>query len=310
MPENNIVPSQSEAESLRLEIMRLRAEVLDLTAERDRLKYRVCPAILADYNRRIGQIELEIMEAVLRVRKLRRMIEVLQAARNRGEDPDYEEAVRTADSEYRAYEQEVHEKAEEYRNRFFPPRPGICSEEYRNASAGRTYGQADSDGNQDTENGEEEDQQGADKYDREDKEELGALYRRIMKELHPDVNPDITPEELDLLHQAMEAYKNGDIETLRKIAAILDGRSIEDKVIEEVDQLRRIRDDLAFLKESLLAEIEDIKTSFPYTLKDFLNNKEAVRKKQEELRETLARWQEQEKVLQERLDQLHTAGSI
>ena len=294
MPKNNIVPSRSEAESLRLEIMRLRAEVLDLTAERDRLKYRVCPAILADYNRRIGQIELEIMEAVLRVRKLRRMIEVLQAARNRGEDPDYEEAVRTADSEYRAYEQEVHEKAEEYRN----------------ASAGRTYGQADSDGNQDTENGEEEDQQGADKYDREDKEELGALYRRIMKELHPDVNPDITPEELDLLHQAMEAYKNGDIETLRKIAAILDGRSIEDKVIEEVDQLRRIRDDLAFLKESLLAEIEDIKTSFPYTLKDFLNNKEAVRKKQEELRETLARWQEQEKVLQERLDQLHTAGSI
>ena len=294
MPENNIVPSRSEAESLRLEIMRLRAEVLDLTAERDRLKYRVCPAILADYNRRIGQIELEIMEVVLRVRKLRRMIEVLQAARNRGEDPDYEEAVRTADSEYRAYEQEVHEKAEEYRN----------------ASAGRTYGQADSDGNQDTENGEEEDQQGADKYDREDKEELGALYRRIMKELHPDVNPDITPEELDLLHQAMEAYKNGDIETLRKIAAILDGRSIEDKVIEEIDQLRRIRDDLAFLKESLLAEIEDIKTSFPYTLKDFLNNKEAVRKKQEELRETLARWQEQEKVLQERLDQLHTAGSV
>ena len=281
MPENNIVPSQSEAESLRLEIMRLRAEVLDLTAERDRLKYRVCPAILADYNRRIGQIELEIMEVVLRVRKLRRMIEVLQAARNRGEDPDYEEAVRTADSEYRAYEQEVHEKAEEYRN----------------ASAGRTYGQADSDGNQDTENGEEEDQQGADKYDREDKEELGALYRRIMKELHPDVNPDITPEELDLLHQAMEAYKNGDIETLRKIAAILDGRSIEDKVIEEVDQLRRIRDDLAFLKESLLAEIEDIKTSFPYTLKDFLNNKEAVRKKQEELRETL-------------LDQLNTAASM
>lgn len=293
MPENCIVPSGTEAESLRIEIMRLRSEVLDLTAERDRLKYRVCPAILADYNRRIGQLELEIMEAVLRARKLRRMIEVLQAARNRGEDPDYEEAVRTADSEYRAYEQEVHEKAEEYRN----------------ASAGRSCGQAASD-EEDTENGEEEDLQGADRYDREDKEELGALYRRIMKELHPDVNPDITPEELDLLHQAMEAYKNGDIETLRKIAAILDGRSIEDKVIEEVDQLRRIRDDLAFLKESLLAEIEDIKTSFPYTLKDFLNNKEAVRKKQEELRETLARWQEQEKVLQERLDQLHTAGSV
>ena len=261
MPENNIVPSQSEAESLRLEIMRLRAEVLDLTAERDRLKYRVCPAILADYNRRIGQIELEIMEVVLRVRKLRRMIEVLQAARNRGEDPDYEEAVRTADSEYRAYEQEVHEKAEEYRN----------------ASAGRTYGQADSDGNQDTENGEEEDQQGADKYDREDKEELGALYRRIMKELHPDVNPDITREERDLLHQAMEAYRNGDLETL---------------------------------KESLLAEIEGIKTSFPYTLKAFLNDREAVRKKQEELRKTLAQWQEQEKVLQERLDQLNTADSM
>ena len=292
MPENTIVPSGTEAESLRIEIMRLRAEVLDLTAERDRLKYRVCPAILADYNRRIGQLELEIMEAVLRVGRLRRMIEVLQAARNRGEAPDVEEAARTADSEYRAYEQEVHEKAEEYRN----------------ASAGRTSGQADSDGQEDAGSGEEEDRQGADRYDREDKEELGALYRRIMKELHPDVNPDITQAELDLLHQAMEAYRNGDIETLRKIAAVLDGRNIEDKVIEEIDQLRRIRDDLAFLKESLRTEIETIKTTFPYTLKTFLNDREAVREKQEELRETLARWQEQEKVLQERLDQLKAAG--
>ena len=33
-----------------------------------------------------------------------------------------------------------------------------------------------------------------------------------------------------------------------------------------------------------------------------------IREKQEELRETLARWQEQEKVLQERLDQLKAAG--
>ena len=129
-----------------------------------------------------------------------------------------------------------------------------------------------------------------------------------MKELHPDVNPDITQAELDLLHQAMEAYRNGDIETLRKIAAVLDGRNIEDKVIEEIDQLRRIRDDLAFRKESLLSEIETIKTTFPYTLKTFLNDREAVREKQEELRETLARWQEQEIVLQERLDQLKAAG--
>ena len=106
----------------------------------------------------------------------------------------------------------------------------------------------------------------------------------------------------------MEAYRNGDIETLRKIAAVLDGRNIEDKVIEEMDQLRRIRDDLAFLKESLLSEIETIKTTFPYTLKTFLNDREAVREKQEELRETLARWQKQEKVLQERLDQLKAAG--
>ena len=89
---------------------------------------------------------------------------------------------------------------------------------------------------------------------------------------------------------------------------VLEKYLLSDSDIEQMIAMPTDDAVLAFLKESLLSEIETIKTTFPYTLKTFLNDREAVREKQEELRETLARWQEQEKVLQERLDQLKAAG--
>ena len=52
--------------------------------------------------------------------------------------------------------------------------------------------------------------------------ELKGLYRDIVKELHPDVNQDITKAESEMLINTISAYKNKDLVTLRKIAVKLD----------------------------------------------------------------------------------------
>ena len=43
------------------------------------------------------------------------------------------------------------------------------------------------------------------------------LYRKIVKKLHPDMNPDVTEHELELFHRATKAYEEGDIMTLQAI---------------------------------------------------------------------------------------------
>lgn len=52
--------------------------------------------------------------------------------------------------------------------------------------------------------------------------EIKGLYRDIVKELHPDVNQDITEAENEILMNAISAYKNKDLDTLRRIAVKLD----------------------------------------------------------------------------------------
>ena len=109
---------------------------------------------------------------------------------------------------------------------------------------------------------------------------MKALYRKIVKVLHPDVNPDITKEENDMLIEATTAYKEGDLETLRKIAAMIDSGSIgsAEAATEQVsiERLREIVEELKRCVTALQMEIYGIKTSFPYNMKEFLADEQAM----------------------------------
>ena len=50
---------------------------------------------------------------------------------------------------------------------------------------------------------------------------LKKLYRNIVKVLHPDINPNVTEEKIQLLNQAVTAYKNGNLKTLEIIAVMM-----------------------------------------------------------------------------------------
>ncbi len=249
----DLIAAASEYESLLAEIRRLRGEITRLTAERDELKNQIMPRLQAQYNAQIGGLELQVFQAELRLRELKRAIEIMQAARNRCRQWD---------------PQKAKEQAEEEQNR-------VWEEEQKKegTSGGRPF--------------------------RSRADEMRHLYRKIVRRLHPDANPDITPEEEEMFVRAAKAYRNGDLQTLREIAARLDANSPQEtynNTPEGLEQLRKLVRQLSKSVMALEKEIQTIRAAFPYNQKDFLQDQEAVAARQKELTErlALAGWQYQE----------------
>ena len=122
--------------------------------------------------------------------------------------------------------------------------------------------------------------------------ELKRLYRQIVKRLHPDVHPNPTDREKDLLNRANKAYKEGDLEEMRRIWEELAGIEQDEESFDDTEEGReRLRELLTKLRKRCAAleeEIRQIKISFPYTIKSLLDDDEALEQKHRELVEQLA----------------------
>ncbi len=285
---NELVAVKSEYERLLEEIKNLKALIIALTAERDELKFHECMDLAAEYNSRIGDIELQVMNAKLRVLELKRTIEILQSWINRQEKKSEKKAREQARREYKEYEEELNRKAEEARN----------ANRYKEDEA-----QKEEEWQREQEEKEDESDNRVKYKSRSD--EMKALYRKIVKALHPDMNPDETPAEKELFLEGVEAYNNGNLDKLREIVALIEEGNIGDNPLdmtpENMDRLKDIVEGLRLRVDELQEEIDQIKTSFPYTMKDFLKDEDAVSARQKELTGLLYEYGKQIEELEKRL---------
>ncbi len=276
-----LIKAQSECQKLLEEIKELKANILSLTAERDDLKFHICPELEAEYINRIGNIELRVLNAKLEVLRLKRVVEIIQAQINRQEQVSEVKARKQAQKEYQKFEDDLNQKAEKARsaNKFKE------DEEQKEAEWQKEQEER-------AESGDDK----APKYESRS-DEIKALYRRIVKALHPDTNPDETEAEKELFREAVEAMHNGDLDKLREIAAMIDEGKISENEIdvspENIDKLKEILEGLKIRIESLQEEIAEIKNSFPYTEKEFLEDEELVSERQKELTDLLYEYNEQ-----------------
>ena len=134
-------------------------------------------------------------------------------------------------------------------------------------------------------------------------EALSLLYRKIVKRLHPDVHPDPTPREKELLSQAYEAYSFGDLEKMRGIWEEIVGRDPpEDRFEDSEEGLKQLREflNLLYLRcSSREREILRIRSEYPYIMKTFLEDENAVEERRRELKKQIGDVRETERQLAE-----------
>ena len=92
----------------------------------------------------------------------------------------------------------------------------------------------------------------------EDNKELKKLYRKIVKALHPDINPDVSQAQVQLFDNAVSAYKSGDLGTLRIIGEMVGNNPLPEQHKDAMTQLVEERERLQGLLKSIRESIDNI----------------------------------------------------
>lgn len=304
-----LILRESEGEKLKREIRELREKTAALTAERDDLKLRICRELEAEYNRKIGVLELTVLMKRIRVLQLRRLLEALQAVFNRKEQPDFGKEEEKVREETGTYEEDLKSRAEKIRREEAEEdRRRKKRTDWEEKNRKERAGGKDGDPLPEIERisrGEETDS-GPSFMER-----LKSLYRKIVKLLHPDMNPDVTREQQALFRDAVRAYKEEDIDRLQEISDLLDAEIFPQRAgdsPEDLAKLRKIRDGLLAVIAALEAEIQRIKETRPYLYKFFLEDEDAVRERRESLLGLIRELDGQIDVLENRLNEMKKKG--
>lgn len=110
--------------------------------------------------------------------------------------------------------------------------------------------------------------------------ELRAIFKQLAKQLHPDVNPVLTEEQVRLWHLARDAYERGDVEKLRALKVVY-----EKELAKADDLIAGLSENDLELRLQILSEgirllnneIAEIRNSFPFDMEDKIKDEEWVK---------------------------------
>ena len=257
-----------QAEKISCENRQLQTELARLIVERDNLRQTIVPHIQAEYTSKIGVLEWRVFQMDCETRAMLRRIEMARARLNLGDEPCYKCIERDIETEFAWWREQIKTQAKEIKDaKRRIDAPTLSSDQNR---------------------------------------ELQTIYRQLAFLLHPDIVGDGNDQRYKFWLQTAEAYKNGDLQTLRTIRLIAGDNSEKPKNLDNekdsslLETLRNRQAELRKTCEKLLAEINEIKTTAPYIWHKILDDDEAVAERQNELHRQIS-------VLREQRQQMTTA---
>ena len=229
--------------ALAAEVAALRDELASLLAEVDELLEFVRPNLLALYQVRLGPAELELLAARYELARVKRAIDLAQAALNAGRKPDPARIEETLAREAAEWTERLDAAARKLK-----------------AAAEHLKGL----------------------LSKEESAELRKLYLVLVKKLHPDLHPDLSDDERKLWHKVQDANRLNDLPGMRALAALTQGE-IAPKATPAVDVLGHEKEILTKHVETQRKKIAAIRAEPPFTLERELNDEAWVKAKCEAL---------------------------
>lgn len=241
-------------EKLKADVDKLRAEISMLIYQRDELALVECKNLEMEYMLALGDLEYKAYELNCLVLRLKRKAEMIRARINRQEKIILSAIESALDEEFADYQTRLEEQINRMNAAIErDKRPSLSEEASR---------------------------------------ELKKLYHAVVKALHPDLNPGIGPEKLKLFHNAVRAYENGDLNSMRLISAMVCEPEAPLQTEDGLTALKQERERLCSLIAALREEIAKIKSEYPYTVKELVNSREKIAEKRAELTELIEQLRE------------------
>ena len=140
-----------------------------------------------------------------------------------------------------------------------------------------------------------------------DAKEIKAIYRKIARQLHPDMSPVTQehPELEELWEQASIAYKCNDVQALRETEFLVQQALTQLGVSDAPIVVPDIAEKIVALEQ----EIHKIITTEPYSYKLILDDSDEIADRKTSYEAELTQYTEYEKQLRQQLDIL-TGGTL
>lgn len=260
------------AEELRNAIREVRSDILDIVTRIEDIKLQQLPQIYVDYAVKIGCWEKELLEAEVAARRAKRRYALALTQTNQGRAPDYKKIEAQLDEELSAWTQ----KAEE------------ANEAYEQALAWRM---------------------GRVTMPEVDAKEMHAVYRTLMKRLHPDVHVGEDEKRAGYFVIAQKAYQDGDIAVLRSLEVATRRFDPKDDLAEEEDvealatelELQQIE------RSAMEKQLNELESCEDMQLGKLLQDPEWASSRAMELRESIKEWERTQREYDSRMAKLREA---
>ncbi|MHC9540457.1 MAG: hypothetical protein AB9903_13150 [Vulcanimicrobiota bacterium] len=224
-----------ESQELHKECEDLRESLADALTELQELVKTIVPQLDTLYTATVGVPECDLFSLQCENMQRKRILDLLQVCLNRGIKPDME-----------GIRKKISQESKNWSDKIEIQRQTISSAKARLSSP-------------------ESHRKG---------KEFKKLFRILIRKLHPELNPFQNEAERMLWFKLQSAYEKGGPEALNDISLLAEHIGDSPLLPEKagIEAWKRCRKDLTTKLWDIESQIEHIKMSFPYTLKDHLIN--------------------------------------